>query len=59
MRALQCAGPQQQAETELALMHAIPAMAHDAASLPYVNRVLDQLCPPGGPHSHSEAVMFQ
>ena len=29
-------------------MRAIPAMAHDAASLPYVPRVLGQLCPPGG-----------
>ena len=41
------AGVQQHAEVELALMHAISAMAHDAASLPYVTRVLDQLCPPG------------
>ena len=28
-------------------MRAIPAMAHDAMSLPYVTRVLGQLCPPG------------
>lgn len=41
------AGVQQHAEAELALMHAIPAMAYDAASLPYVCRVLDQLCPSG------------
>ena len=42
-----CAGLRQHADVELALMQAIPAMAHDAAYLPYVNRVLDQLCPPG------------
>lgn len=41
------AGVQQHAEVELAIMHAIPAMAHSAVSLPYVNRVLDQLCPAG------------
>ncbi|CAL5220764.1 g2828 [Coccomyxa viridis] len=42
-------GVQQHAEVELALMRAIPAMAHDAASLPYVTRVLGQLCPPDAP----------
>ena len=42
-----CAGLRQHADVELALMQAIPAMAHDASCLPYVNRVLDQLCPPG------------
>ncbi len=42
-----CAGLRQHADVELALMQAIPAMAYDASCLPYVNRVLDQLCPPG------------
>ena len=42
-----CADMRQHADVELALMQAIPAMAHDASYLPYVNRVLDQLCPPG------------
>ena len=38
---------QQHAEVELAIMNAIPALAHNAVSLPYVNRVMDQLCPAG------------
>ena len=42
-----CAGLRQHADVELALMQAIPAMARNASCLPYVNRVLDQLCPPG------------
>ena len=30
-------------------MQAITAMPQDATALPYVNRVLDQLCPQGEP----------
>ena len=44
-----CAGARQHAQVELALMQAVTSMAQDGAALPYVNRVLDQLCPPGEP----------